>query len=271
MANEQEKIEIKKEPAELTDLEVSASEKGWVPEKEWDGDPTEWRSAREFLDRGELMDRISSQTKQINQYDTKIQSLENSLKQLAEHNKKVAEMEYEKAIGDLKKKKADALDLGDHNAVVELDDKMSDLKQSRQEANNLEQANQPVTPHPDVISWMNENTWYNTDVALRGAADAIAQQYLAANPAAEANPMLVLAHVTDQLFKEFPEKLGPKTRPSATVEPQRTGSTKNTSKQKKWSRSDLNDMQKEIMKNICSEEFTEQEYINQLGELGELS
>lgn len=271
MADQQEKIDIKQEPAGLSDIEVEASEKGWVPEKEWDGDPKDWRPAREFLDRGELMDRISSQTKQLNQYDAKIQTLETSLKQLTEHNKKVAELEYSKAMSDLKKQKADALDVGDHTAVVELDDKMSELKQSKQETETLEQAPQsPQGPHPEVTAWMTENTWYNTDMALRGAADAIANQFLALNPAAESTPSVVLTHVSQQLLQEFPEKFGKRIRTNATVEPSNTGSRKNTKGKSKWSKGDLNEMQLGIMKNICDENFSEQDYINQLGELGEI-
>lgn len=264
--------ENKKEPTGLSDIELQASEKGWVPEKEWDGDPEEWRPAKEFLDRGELMDRISNQTKQINQYDSKIQALEANLKQLAEHNKKVAKLEYDKAMEELKKQKASALDLGDHTAVVEIDDKMSDLKETKKETETLE-TQEPVQatgPHPEVTAWMADNTWYNTDVALQGAADAIARQYLATNPAAEGTPAVVLNHVKEQIVKEFPDKFGTRTRPSGTVETQSTGRTKTRGKQR-WTKADLNDMQKAVMKEICSEDgLKESDYIQQLGELGEL-
>lgn len=266
-----DKLDKVTEPAGLNDVEIQASEKGWVPEKEWDGDPGEWRPAKEFLDRGELMDRISSQTKQLTQYDSKIQQLESTVQQLAEHNKKIAKVEYDKAISDLKKQKADALDIGDHTTVVEIDDKMTDLKQSKQETETLEHA-QPAGPHPDVVSWMTENTWYTSDMALRGAADAIANQFLSANPTLESTPSVVLKHVSEQLLKEFPEKFSSnRQRPSATVDTQTAGSTKGSSKSK-WTRSNLNEMQVQVMKEICEmTDMKESDYIQQLGELGELN
>lgn len=275
MADEQNKIDNKQESAALSEIELKASEKGWVPQKEWEGDPDSWRPAREFLDRGELMDRISSQTKQINQYDTKLSNLEKHLKQLTEHNKKVAKMEYEKALADLKKQKASALDYGNHTAVVELDEKMSDLKQSQQsiEALEMEQELQaPMVQHPEVTNWVNNNNWFNTDIALRGAAEALAQQYLSNNPSAETNPGAVLSYVSEQIQKEFPEKFGVKQqRPSGVSDPNMSSNSGQKGTKKRWTKSHLNDMQREFMNAICDDEFTEQDYINQLGELGELS
>ena len=34
-------------------IQEAARGQGWVPQEEWDGDPTQWRDAQVFLERGE--------------------------------------------------------------------------------------------------------------------------------------------------------------------------------------------------------------------------
>lgn len=249
-----------------------ASEKGWVPKDEWDGDPDDWRPAKEFLDRGELMDRISSQSRQLQQYNSKIDGLEKSLKVLAEHNKKIAEKEYEKAVRDLKAKKAEAIQYGDHETVMNIDDQIDELKETKAELEVQEQqAPTPQGPPPEVTQWMEENSWYNENIVLQGAADAIAKQYLSQKPEAANNPEEVLSHVSRQIRTEFPDKFGSKRRPSATTDPASSGGSKGTQGKAKHKLSDLPPELQKVARNFAaSGVMTEQDYINQLVELGEL-
>lgn len=267
-------IDIDANPAGLSDAELKASEKGWVPETEWEGDPDQWRPAREFLDRGELMDRISSQTRQLNQYNNDISELKDSLSALTEHNKKIAEQEYKKAMQDLKSRKADALDLGDHSTVVEIDEQMSDLKESKKniEVEETKPQQNSQQPHPEVEAWMGNNSWYNTDIVLQGAADAIAKQYMSSNPGSESNPGVVLEHVAATIKQEFPERFGQtKRRPAATTEPSNNGSTTAKGKKMKYTTAHLTPEQKQIAKSFAKTGvMTEQEYVNQLAEMGEI-
>lgn len=259
----------------IDSTESRASEKGWVPQDEWEGDPDQWRPAKEFLDRGELMDRISSQSRQLDKYNSEVEGLKEGLKVLAEHNKKIAKQEYEKAMNDLKSRKAEALSYGDHETVVELDEQLDELKESKKEIDKVEE--QPVQkkdnlPHPDVTRWMEENSWYNNNIVLQGAADAIAKQYLASNPAAENDPSKVLDYVSRQIRQEFPDKFGSKRRPSGTTEPASTGNTKaSKGKSTKYTVKNLTPEQRNVAKRFASTGvMTEQDYVNQLVELGEL-
>src|SRR5438132_1680053 len=65
-----------------TALEERAIEQGWRPKDEWDGDESEFRSAREFIDRGELLRKISSQGDEL-------RKLKEVAGALSEHNKQV--------------------------------------------------------------------------------------------------------------------------------------------------------------------------------------
>lgn len=260
-------------PTDIDPVEARASEKGWVPQDEWEGDPDQWRPAKEFLDRGELMDRISSQSRQLEKYSTEVEELKDGLKVLAEHNKKVAKIEYEKAMKDLKSRKAEALSYGDHDTVVELDDQIDELKESKKEIEEVEQKPQQKNngPHPDVVRWMESNSWYNNNMVMQGAADAIARQYLSQNPSAESDPSKVLDYVSREIRKEFPEKFGTKRKPSGTADPSSNGASRGASGAKKYTVKSLSPEQKTIAKRFAATGvMTEQEYVDQLAELGEL-
>ena len=42
-------------------IDEAARAQGWVPQEEWDGDPTQWRDAQVFLERGEYFKTMGSQ------------------------------------------------------------------------------------------------------------------------------------------------------------------------------------------------------------------
>lgn len=258
-------------PASI-DHEAIASEKGWVPQDQWEGDPDQWRSAKEFVERGELMDRISSQSRQLGKYTSEVETLKKAVQEMAEHNKKIAEIEYNKAVQALRQQKADALDMGDHYSVVEIDDRLQELKEARKaEEQQAQPSSTANTPPPEVQAWMEENTWYNNDIILQGAADAIAKQYLSSNPQAANNPKEVLDFVATQVRKEFPDRLGgTRRRASGVVETSSTGAS-TSGKTKKYTVNHLNPEQRAIAKRFAATGvISEQEYVDQLAALGEL-
>ena len=49
---------------EVSPTQQKAMEQGWKPKEEWEAegkDPSEWRDAKEYVERGELFDLIDSQ------------------------------------------------------------------------------------------------------------------------------------------------------------------------------------------------------------------
>ncbi len=163
--------------------ESKASESGWRPEDEWEGAPEEWIDARTFNMRGELMDRIKSQTSQLRGQDKKIQRLEDGLQGLADHNKHMDEIAFKRAIDELKSLKKDALEYSDHEQVVEIDEKMSDLKRAQETKAQEPTISGPESGvNPEVVQWIEKNDWYTKDVTLRGAADALAVEIVQSYP-----------------------------------------------------------------------------------------
>jgi uncharacterized protein YaaR (DUF327 family) len=256
---------------EMSEVEQKAFDAGWRPEAEFEGDAEDWVSAKEYLRVGEMMDRIKSQGNQLRSYTKKVDQLEEALQTLGEHNKKIAQEEYNKALNDLKSLKVEALEMGDHETVVEIDERMVDLKQN-------DPSTQPEPPQVDPVvdEWLQENTWYEQDAVMRGAADAMMQQITSSTPGIE--PSKVLDSVLETMKEEFPHKFGGtrgQTTRVTTTEIDPTGTTRartTTQKGSKYTERHLNEEQSRIGKTFVRTGALESldEYAKQLADLGEL-
>lgn len=179
----------------LSDAEVHAMEQGWVPKDQWEGDPEQWRPAREFLDRGELFRKIEDQNRTIKDF-------KKSLLDLQRHHQSVRETEYKRAIEALKSQKKSALNDGDADAVVEIDDQI-DLVKREQDKLRQEPPKQEVEEiNPEFTSWVDKNKWYNTDEGMRGYADGIGRTLAKRGM----SPTEVLKEVEKQVRENFPNK-----------------------------------------------------------------
>lgn len=262
---------------EFNEVEEQAMDKGWRPREEWDGEPDLWVDAGEFIRRGELMDRISDQTKQLRGAQSEIESLKKDFKSIVEHNKKIAAKEYEKAMRDLKAQKAEAIEDGEAKKVIEIDDRIDELKEARRELDSDNSDEVPNTPNnqqlpPEVIQWKSENPWYEQDLAMQGAAEAYAADYIYNNPQDQGNLEKILGYVTAKIKTEFPDRVGGKrTRPSATTDTTKGGTKPTKGGKTKYTVRHLNEEQRSVAKRFAdSGVMTMQEYVDQLAELGEI-
>lgn len=271
LEQEQETVE----EHEYTPAEEKAMASGWRPEDEWDGDPDDWVDARTFNRNGEFMSRIQQQSKQLNTSAKEIEDLKTAMKALGEHNRKIAEKEYQKAITALKKEKVAALEEDDHESVVEIEDKIDELKESKKEMDStpvveLEEAPADIAPDPLFVEWSGNNTWYKNDTIMRGAADALGMEYADKNkgaPLAE-----VLEYVTKEMKVKFPQLFGntKRSEPSPVTEGSVSGGRR--VKKTKYTEKDLSDEQKQFAKMFVDTGAFDsvQEYVDQLVESGDL-
>ena len=266
---------VGEEGNDLTPEQALATEGGWKPEEEYTGDEGKWIDARTFNMRGELMDRIKSQTSQLRGQDRKINKLEEGLKNLSEHNNKMDEIAFKKALTELKTLKSDAMDVADHVQVVEIDDQIADLKASQQEADRVQDPAEEVGVNPEVAAWIDRNEWYKTDTTLRGAADALTMEVVRTRPELKGHPTEVLDLVSKRLKEEFPGKFG-KVRRATTqsvAEPgQADTSSRSKGSSKKYTSKHLNEDQLAIGKTFVEAGAMKNlnEYTSQLAEMGEL-
>lgn len=179
----------------LTAAEEKAMEQGWVPQDQWDGDPEQWRPAKEFLDRGELFKKIEDQNRTIKEF-------KRALDDLKGHHSKTREVEYARALEALKMQKQSAIEEGDGAAVIKLDDQIDLVKDEQQ---RLKQQNSQPTEdiiNPEFANWVDKNKWYETSEPMKAYADALGRNLAASG----LSPSAVLQEVEKQVKLEFPHK-----------------------------------------------------------------
>ena len=241
--------EIQAKTNTLDPHEEAAFDAGWRPLDQWEGEPEDWVSAKEYNRVGEMMERIKSQGNQLRSYTKKMDQLEVALKTLGEHNAKIAEEEYNKAMADLKSIKVQAMEEGDFETVVEVDERIAEYKTAApKKAPVQQQEDAPVDPV--ILDWLETNDWYEKDPVMRGAAEAMMRQINEGTPGIK--PAEVLEMVEETMREEFPHKFGG-TRGnfyrSTTTETDTDGTTRaKTKKCSKYGARQLNEEQTKIGK-----------------------
>jgi len=184
------------EEGEVDPDEEIARAKGWKPKDEWQGDPKKWVPADEYNRRGELFDKIESQSRELK--ETK-----KVLKMLQEHHLKVKETEYARAIEELKAQKKQALIDGDADKVLEADEALMDMK-AEAKAQQTAAKQEAAKPDPRFVAWVEKNPWYVQDQEMRQFADDIGVAHARAHP--QKTPEEVLKYVNERIVRTYPEK-----------------------------------------------------------------
>lgn len=252
MADEEQVVDKsteQKEEYKPTAIELKAMEEGWVPQDQWEGDPDQWRPAKEFVDRGELFKKIDDQNRTVKE-------LKRALDDMKKHHSQVRETEYAKALAALKEQKKSALEEGDAAQVIKLDDQI-DLVKDEQRALKQEPAEvQDQSPSPEFTNWTNRNKWYETSQPMRAYADALGRDLAYGGM----KPSEVLAEVERQVRQEFPHKFTNPNRdkPSAVEGSVNKGGKANESFA-------LSDEERRVMQRfVRSGVMTEEQYIKDL-------
>jgi hypothetical protein len=184
------------EPA-LSAIEQRAIEMGWRPKEEFEGEEDDFIDAKEFVRRKPLFDKIEHQNKELKEVKKVLRSLQ-------DHHTKVKETEFKRAVDYLKVQKKEALEMGDHDKVIELDEQLVDIKAAQKAAEQAEAVEKPQQVHPDFTAWVDGNKWYAQDKSLRLFADNLGVSYAQENP--ELEPKEVLQYVTKMVKRTFPDK-----------------------------------------------------------------
>lgn len=227
---------------------------GWKPKEEYAGDPAKWVSAETFVAKGELIERIESLGK-------KLKDSEKTIKLLTEHHNKVKESEFKRAVEFLKQQKKQAYESGDVDKIIELDDKIAEIKETQKaQKDAFAEDTKGSGVDPAFTSWVSENKWYDINSEMKADADAFGEAYYRNNP--EKTPAEVLEFVTKKIKKAYPEVFQNqnRNRPSA-VEGGTNGGRANTKKDN----FDLTDEERSVMRTFVKQGvMTEDEYISQL-------
>ncbi len=176
-------------------VEEQARAQGWVPEDEYQGNG-KWRTAQEFVDRGELFGKIESQNKEL-------KAIRETLAQFKDHHSRVQEAAYKKAITDLKAKKKEALVEGDADLVIEVDEQLQDVKQAQRQIESQQRfAPAPQEEHPEFVAFKGRNGWYDSNKAMRGWADGRGLELAESGK----SPSEILNIISREVREEFKSK-----------------------------------------------------------------
>ena len=203
---EETKVEEKEVVAvEPSPEEAKASQFGWVPKDEWvaaGNKEEEWRSAREFNDRGELYQSLHSTKRELKQTQATLSALQR-------HHQFVFEKAHQQALDELKREKRVAMRSEDFETVEaleeEIEKKQTDFQKEKEALVREQQAAAAVMqPHPDFQAWVGRNQWYTSDPEMKEDADAFGVVYMNKNPTAA--PADVLRYVESRIRKQYSDK-----------------------------------------------------------------
>lgn len=228
--SEVEQVQTEVVVTEPTPIETEARSQGWVPKTEFRGNEAEWIEAEVFVQRGKEINPILRKNneriqKELDATKRQMEDLKKTTEEFKKFQKEAYEHKietYTLEIQDLKELKKKAVSEGDGELVVNIDDKIDEVK-AKQASAKLQETDEKTTPPVDPVvqkaieSWVEDNSWYKTDKKMAAATDAVAAQVR------QANPFLIGKEFFDEVDKElqdlFPaERLGKKVRPRSPVE-----------------------------------------------------
>jgi hypothetical protein len=220
----------------MPDVESQASALGWVPEEKFKGDPKKWVDAETFVRRGEeimpilkkanegLRGEVTTLRGEMTKTQQLLQAATESLLEFQKYHEEDSKRQYERALEKLKGDKREALRDNDVDAVVEIDEAISQLRQQETVKPAPKAAEKPAQPDntkdPGFQQWVNENSdWYGVDQKKTAYATGAAQYLRAMEPTLTGKAFL------DRVTEEVNEKFGGRQQQAADrVEGSRGGS-----------------------------------------------
>lgn len=243
------------EAPQYTEQEQQAMLLGWKPEDQFEGDKSQFRSAREFLERGEMIGKIRALSKQNSEITRAIQHM-------SAQQAKMYDNGYKAALADLKAEKKAALAEGDLVKAEEVQEKIDDLKERRPNP----QVPQINEVDPDHEAWVSRNLWYVENKVLHNFADELAKEYVRVNQG-RVTADDVRNYVEETVKKEFAHRFGGSkvvAAPSPDGAGRQSGKPGSGSNQLSALKAQMSESDLGIMKTIMKTTgMTEKEYLQQ--------
>lgn len=223
---------------DLSEKEMDeARSMGWAGKDEWRGDPDAWVDAKTFLQRGRTILPILQKNNeglrgQLTQLSGKISSLETSLQAanatieaLEESHAADLEEQVKAARAQLRKELAAASRDGDHDAIADITEKMTQLNDANIEAGGDDDGSprkgkkpekqaktqEPAPLHPEVAAWYSANPDFVKNRRKVALASVVAQELR------ENGDLSSGAAFLDKVAEEVDRQLGNTSRGSSKV------------------------------------------------------
>lgn len=178
------------ESAATAEQQQEAETLGWIPPSRYKGDPETFVDADEYIKRGETVlpivkaqnKKLHAELRAMNESAQKTSAELATIKKRLEEADERAAVDKQKALdkqrAELKGALAQASEEGDHAAVAEITEQMTQLAATPPEETKTAAAAEikPMDLPPDLVAWHEDNPWYGTDRRKTSLALGIAQE-----------------------------------------------------------------------------------------------
>lgn len=218
---------IQSETPRQSDSEARARALGWVPQEEFRGDPSRWRSAEEYIERGynepaiaratieRLQSRIETQERE---FGTRLRGIERMSEVALQRQREQLVANYDTAIrnaaeiGDMAK--FDQLTQARRTAVQDHDLTVAEQRWSKPAApmGKAPAGDLPASEQAVVDTWVANNRWFTSDGEMAAVADMASKRINREHPGLSAAQNL--AEVTRYMQRRYPEKFAARPAPN---------------------------------------------------------
>ena len=178
--------------AAAPEVQARAQELGWIPPERFTGDAARFIDADVFIERGETVLPILKKTNgelraelirlngELQKRDSAIEANAAAIEEMREHFTVETQKKVEQARKELKASLVSASREGDHEAVAEITEQMTQLNTAEKEAKEAAPPSkkevQEYTPDPVLVEWQKDHSWYGKDKRRTALAMAAAQE-----------------------------------------------------------------------------------------------
>lgn len=207
-AGEEDAEGQQEEAADDPEIAQEAIKWGWAPKDQWKGDPSEHRSAEEYLNDPRTQRRIREASdqrfeEQEAKHRAQLAAMQRNL-ELA--TKRIADVEkggHESRVATIKERIRIAADSGETDEVIRLTDELAKAAPPQVQPGNQEGQNEPP---PEYQAWVKENSWFETDPVLAAEAQAVAARINRDTPHMPAAEKLNA--IAEGVKARYPEQFG---------------------------------------------------------------
>jgi hypothetical protein len=170
-------------------VEQEAKRFGWVPKEDFRGNETDWVDADTFVKRGKEINPILRANnerlkKELDAEREKHTAEIAAIRQTAEEFKQFQKDAFERKqkelsteLEALKAQRKEAIREGDADLVVELEDRIEEVKEERASAKEPTPApakvDEPVKVDPSLSEWIDNNKWFGSNQEATQIANAL--------------------------------------------------------------------------------------------------
>lgn len=179
------------ESAAEPEVQQRAEEMGWIPPSRFKGDPERFIDADKFIERGEVVlpivkaqkkeleVKLAAESARSSRIEAALKEATEALEAIELRHSVATQKAVEQAREEVKRQLSSASAAGDHDAVAELTDQLTQInaKVPDEEGKPKPAAKaEPAPLPPDLIAWNKENPWFGTNKRKTALALGIAQE-----------------------------------------------------------------------------------------------